>query len=406
MTSTVRKAVIPAAGLGTRFLPATKAQPKEMLPVVDKPAIQYVVEEAVARRHRRHPDHHRPRQAQPRGPLRPALRARGTRSRRRASTTSSSEVRGLADLADIHYVRQGEPLGLGHAVSVARKHVGDEPVRRACSATTSWTTRSTVLEDMIAAYERARRARSWRSRRSRPRRSRPTAAPTPEPTDERRPGAAARHRREAGARGRARPTWRSWAATCSPRRSSTRSTGTKPGVGGEIQLTDAIALLLDRAAGVRLRVRRGPLRHRQEARLPAGHGRAGARPRRPRPRVPRASSPTSSAGEASSDRRRRSGSDGALVPLDEAPRPRARPAARRSAPVPVPPPTRSGCVLGGGRGGGRGDPAVRQHRDGRLRRAGRRHRRRARSTLPRGGRGRGRAPGRPSRSGRARRCGS
>ena len=74
--SSVTKAVIPAAGLGTRFLPATKAQPKEMLPVVDKPAIQYVVEEAVAAGHRRHPHHHRPQQAHPRGPLRPQLRAR------------------------------------------------------------------------------------------------------------------------------------------------------------------------------------------------------------------------------------------------------------------------------------------------------------------------------------------
>ena len=72
----VRKAVIPAAGLGTRFLPATKAQPKEMLPVVDKPSIQYVVEEAVARGAHRHPDRHRARQAHDRGPLRSLVRAR------------------------------------------------------------------------------------------------------------------------------------------------------------------------------------------------------------------------------------------------------------------------------------------------------------------------------------------
>ena len=88
--SSVTKAVIPAAGLGTRFLPATKAQPKEMLPVVDKPAIQYVVEEAVRRRHRRHPHHHRPRQARPRGPLRPQLRARAL-PRASATSTSSSK---------------------------------------------------------------------------------------------------------------------------------------------------------------------------------------------------------------------------------------------------------------------------------------------------------------------------
>ncbi len=98
-----------------------------MLPVVDKPAIQYVVEEAVARRHRRHPHHHRPRQAQPRGPLRPRASSSSTSSAARASTTLLAEVRELTDLADIHYVRQGEPLGLGHAVSVARKHVGDQP---------------------------------------------------------------------------------------------------------------------------------------------------------------------------------------------------------------------------------------------------------------------------------------
>ena len=71
MTSTVRKAVIPAAGLGTRFLPATKATPKEMLTLVDKPAIQYVVEEAVAAGIERRPHRHRPHQEDGRGPLRP-----------------------------------------------------------------------------------------------------------------------------------------------------------------------------------------------------------------------------------------------------------------------------------------------------------------------------------------------
>ena len=76
MTTPVLKAVIPAAGLGTRFLPATKSQPKEMLPVVDKPAIQYVVEESGPSRAHRHPHHHGPGQARHRGPLRPELRAR------------------------------------------------------------------------------------------------------------------------------------------------------------------------------------------------------------------------------------------------------------------------------------------------------------------------------------------
>jgi len=112
--------------LGTRFLPATKAQPKEMLPIVDKPAIQYVVEEAVRAgiddilivtgRSKRAIEDHFDRNFE----LEYFLEDRG-------KTEELSEVRRLADLADIHYVRQGEPLGLGHAVSVARKHVGDDP---------------------------------------------------------------------------------------------------------------------------------------------------------------------------------------------------------------------------------------------------------------------------------------
>ncbi|HVX16452.1 MAG TPA: UTP--glucose-1-phosphate uridylyltransferase GalU [Acidimicrobiales bacterium] len=122
----VRKAVVPAAGLGTRFLPATKAQPKEMLPIVDKPAIQYVVEEAVQAgltdilvvtgRNKRSIEDHFDRQ----GELEFALDRAGKHD-------MLAEVQGLADLADIHYVRQGEPLGLGHAVGVAAKHVGDQP---------------------------------------------------------------------------------------------------------------------------------------------------------------------------------------------------------------------------------------------------------------------------------------
>ena len=122
----VRKAVIPAAGLGTRFLPATKAQPKEMLPVVDRPSIQYVVEEAVAAgiddiliitgRNKRSLEDHFDRNFE----LEHMLAEKG-------KTEDLAEVVELADLADIHFVRQGEPLGLGHAVSVARKHVGDQP---------------------------------------------------------------------------------------------------------------------------------------------------------------------------------------------------------------------------------------------------------------------------------------
>lgn len=122
----VRKAVMPVAGLGTRFLPATKATPKEMLPVVDKPAIQYVVEEAVeagindvlfvtGRAKYGLEDHF------DRLPfLEQALEAKGDHDR-------LNQVREVANLADIHYVRQGEPLGLGHAVLMAAMHVGSEP---------------------------------------------------------------------------------------------------------------------------------------------------------------------------------------------------------------------------------------------------------------------------------------
>ena len=120
------KAVIPVAGLGTRFLPATKAMPKEMLPVVDKPAIQYVVEEAVAAglddvlfvtgRSKRPLEDHFDRNLE----LEAALSAKGDTDRL-ASVTASN------DLARIHYVRQGDALGLGHAVLMAERHVGGSP---------------------------------------------------------------------------------------------------------------------------------------------------------------------------------------------------------------------------------------------------------------------------------------
>jgi UTP--glucose-1-phosphate uridylyltransferase len=123
---TVTKAVIPAAGLGTRFLPATKATPKEMLPVVDKPAIQYVVEEAtraglrdvlmVTGRNKAALEDHFDRHWE----LEKALEAKGDQLR-------LARVRKSSDLGNIHYVRQGEPLGLGHAVLCAADHVGDNP---------------------------------------------------------------------------------------------------------------------------------------------------------------------------------------------------------------------------------------------------------------------------------------
>jgi UTP--glucose-1-phosphate uridylyltransferase len=122
----VRKAVFPAAGLGTRFLPATKAQPKEMLPLVDKPIIQYGVEEAVASgvskiilvtgRGKNAIEDHFDVSVE----LETFLEARGKQ-------TQLDEVRKISNLINLTYVRQGEPLGLGHAVLVTEDIVGDEP---------------------------------------------------------------------------------------------------------------------------------------------------------------------------------------------------------------------------------------------------------------------------------------
>ena len=151
MTTPVRKAVIPAAGLGTRFLPVTKAQPKEMLPVVDKPSIQYVVEEAV------------------RAGLRDVLviTGRGKTSvedhfdrsfeleqqlERAGKHQQVKEMQAIAALARMHYVRQGEAKGLGHAVSVARPHVGEESFA-VLLGDDIMHERYQVLEGMLAAHE-------------------------------------------------------------------------------------------------------------------------------------------------------------------------------------------------------------------------------------------------------------
>ncbi|WP_037573575.1 UTP--glucose-1-phosphate uridylyltransferase GalU [Phaeacidiphilus oryzae] len=122
----VTKAVIPAAGLGTRFLPATKATPKEMLPVVDKPAIQYVVEEAtsagltdilmVTGRNKRPLEDHFDRAYE----LEELLAGKGDQDK-------LAKVRESSELATMHYVRQGDPKGLGHAVLCAEPHVADQP---------------------------------------------------------------------------------------------------------------------------------------------------------------------------------------------------------------------------------------------------------------------------------------
>jgi UTP--glucose-1-phosphate uridylyltransferase len=122
----VRKAVFPVAGLGTRFLPATKAQPKEMLPLVDKPTIQYVVEEAVASglaelvlvtgRNKRAIEDHFDAAFE----LEYYLADRG-------KTEELAQIKTISELASVSYVRQKEPLGLGHAILCARPLVGDEP---------------------------------------------------------------------------------------------------------------------------------------------------------------------------------------------------------------------------------------------------------------------------------------
>ncbi|MGH8973289.1 MAG: UTP--glucose-1-phosphate uridylyltransferase GalU [Acidimicrobiia bacterium] len=122
----VKKAVIPAAGLGTRFLPATKSQPKEMLPVIDKPTIQYVIEEAVRAgitdiliitgRGKRAIEDHFDRNFELEFYLEQGKK-----------DDLLEQVQSVSEMADIHYIRQRDPLGLGHAISVARQHVGSEP---------------------------------------------------------------------------------------------------------------------------------------------------------------------------------------------------------------------------------------------------------------------------------------
>ena len=131
------KAVIPAAGLGSRLLPATKAQPKEMMPVVDKPVIQYVVEEAVdcgiedilivTGRGKRAIEDHFDRHLELEASLRQGNKHEHLR-----------QIRTIADMAQIHYTRQKEAIGLGHAISCARSYVADEPFLVLLGDTISW----------------------------------------------------------------------------------------------------------------------------------------------------------------------------------------------------------------------------------------------------------------------------
>ncbi len=150
-TKPIRKAVLPAAGLGTRFLPATKASPKEMLPLVDKPLIQYVVEEAVAcgitdiiivtgRGKRAIEDHF-----DISFELEVLLRNKG-------KDPILKEVRAISEMANFSYVRQAEALGLGHAVNCARNLVGDEPFA-VLLADDIIHHHPSALEQMMAVYQ-------------------------------------------------------------------------------------------------------------------------------------------------------------------------------------------------------------------------------------------------------------
>lgn len=151
MSTRVRKAVIPAAGLGTRFLPATKAQPKEMLTIVDKPVIQYVVEEAVA------------------AGIDDILIVTGTAKKavedhfdrnfeletlleRKGKSSELKEVVDIAEMATFHFTRQGQPLGLGHAVLMAEQHVGDDPFV-VLLPDEIMAARGETVKSMVRAYE-------------------------------------------------------------------------------------------------------------------------------------------------------------------------------------------------------------------------------------------------------------
>ena len=147
----VRKAIIPAAGLGTRFLPATKAQPKEMLPIVDKPTLQYIIEEAVASgieeiliitgRNKKSIEDHFDKSVE----LELELENKG-------KIDLLEQVRNITDMANIHYIRQKEPKGLGHAVLCAKSFIGNEPFAVLLGDDIVYS-KKPVLKQMIEAYE-------------------------------------------------------------------------------------------------------------------------------------------------------------------------------------------------------------------------------------------------------------
>ena len=148
----VRKAIIPAAGLGTRFLPATKAQPKEMLPIVDKPTLQYIIEEAIESgieeiliitgRNKSSIENHFDKSVE----LELELEKSG-------KTELLEEVRKISDMVNIHYIRQKEPKGLGHAIHCAKSFIGDEPFAVLLGDDIVYNPEKPCLKQMIEAYD-------------------------------------------------------------------------------------------------------------------------------------------------------------------------------------------------------------------------------------------------------------
>ena len=148
----VRKAVIPAAGLGTRFLPATKAMPKEMLPIVDKPTIQYIIEEAIASgieeiliitgKSKRAIEDHFDRSCELEQEL-----------EKKNNTELLKLVQHVSEMVDIHYIRQKDPNGLGHAVYCAKTFVGDEPFAVLLGDDVVYNDENPCLSQMMKAYD-------------------------------------------------------------------------------------------------------------------------------------------------------------------------------------------------------------------------------------------------------------
>lgn len=237
----VRTAVVPVAGLGTRFLPATKVVPKEMLPVVDRPAIQYIVEEAVhngiedvllvtAAGKSAIEDHF-----DRRLDLEAALAEKGR-------DADLAEVRGLADLATVHAVRQHEPLGLGHAVLMAAGHVDEDESFAVLLGDDLLEPDSTFLSRMIAAHERTGVAVVALLRVEDPERLAQYGVVAAEPGE--REGEVLVHDLvEKPAPGTAPSDLAVIGRYVLPGTVLGALRGTRPGSGGEIQLTDALRTL-------------------------------------------------------------------------------------------------------------------------------------------------------------------